>query len=160
MAIDTNQTTLTAETQQPQIHDFNNALYVHPSDNAGSSITPVVFDGVGYRSWRRGILRALSVKNKTGFINGKIKKPAPTSPMYDQWEHCDNMVTSWILNSLSKDLADSLQYVNNAKELWDELEDRYDQANGAKLYQIQQELSSLTQGNLDVTGYYTNIKRL
>nr|XP_019068965.1 uncharacterized protein LOC109120058 [Solanum lycopersicum] len=70
------------------------------------------------------------------------------------------MVTSWILNSLSKDLADSLPYVNNAKELWDELEDRYDQANGAKLYQIQQELSSLTQGNLDVTGYYTNIKRL
>ena len=62
------------------------------------------------------------------------------------------MVTSWILNSLSKDLADSLQYVNNAKELWDELKDRYDQANGAKLYQIQQELSSLTQGNLDVTG--------
>ena len=73
---------------------------------------------------------------------------------------CDNTVTSWILNSLSKDLPDSLQYVNNAKELWDELKDRYDQANGAKLYQIQQELSSLTQGNLDVTGYYTNIKRL
>ncbi|XP_015168339.1 uncharacterized protein [Solanum tuberosum] len=161
MAIGTDQPTLTAETQQTQIHhDSNNALYVHPSENAGSSITPVVFDGTGYRSWRRGILRALSVKNKTGFINGKIEKPAPTSPTYDQWERCDNMVTSWILNSLSKDLADSLQYVNNAKELWEELEDRYDQANGAKLYQIQQELSNLTQGNLDVTGYYTNIKRL
>ena len=94
MAIGTDQSTLTAETQQPQIHDSNNALYVHPSENAGSSMTPVVFDGVGYRSWRRGILRARLVKNKTGFINGKIKKPAPTSPMYDQWGRCDNMVTS------------------------------------------------------------------
>ena len=46
------------------------------------------------------------------------------------------MVTSWLLDSLSKDLADNLQYVNNAKELWDELADRYDQANGAKLYQL------------------------
>ena len=55
---------------------------------------------------------------------------------FAQWERCDDMVTSWLLNSLSKDLADSLQYVNNAKELWDELADRYDQANGAKLYQL------------------------
>ncbi|KAH0642358.1 hypothetical protein KY290_033951 [Solanum tuberosum] len=108
----------------------------------------------------RGILRALSVKNKTGFINGKIPKPDCTSPTFAQWERCDDMVTSWLLNSLSKDIADSLQYVNDAKELWDELEDRYDQANGAKLYQIQQEINNLTQGNLNVTGYYTYIKRL
>ncbi|KAK6775231.1 hypothetical protein RDI58_026232 [Solanum bulbocastanum] len=140
--------------------DSSNAMYMHPSKSAGSSITPVVFDGTGYRSWRRGILRALSVKNKMGFINGKIPKPDVTSPTFAQWERCDDMVTSWLLNSLSKDIADSLQYVNNAKELWDELEDRYDQANGAKLDQIQQEINNLTQGNLEVTGYYTHIKRL
>ncbi|XP_016503224.2 uncharacterized protein LOC107821304 [Nicotiana tabacum] len=70
------------------------------------------------------------------------------------------MVTSWILNSLSKDLADSLQYVNDAKELWQELEDRYDQTNGAKLYQLQKEINDLSQGTLDITGYYTKMKRL
>ncbi|XP_019233313.1 PREDICTED: uncharacterized protein LOC109213927 [Nicotiana attenuata] len=42
------------------------------------------------------------------------------------------MVTSWILNSLSKDLADSLQYVNDAKELWKELEDSCQCVWGAK----------------------------
>ncbi|KAH0670548.1 hypothetical protein KY290_025962 [Solanum tuberosum] len=47
------------------------------------------------------------------------------------------MVTSWILNSLSPDLRDRLQYVNNAKELWEELE-----------------------GTLDVTSYYTKMKKL
>ena len=46
------------------------------------------------------------------------------------------MITSWLLNFLSKDLVDSLQYVNNAKELWGELTDRYNQTNGAKLYQL------------------------
>jgi len=70
------------------------------------------------------------------------------------------MVTSWILNSLSPDLRDSLQYVNNAKELWDELEDRYDQTNGCKLYQLQKEINDLVQGTLDVTGYYTKMKKL
>jgi len=77
-----------------------------------------------------------------------------------QWERCDDRVTSWILNSLSPDLRDSLQYVNNAKELWDELEDRYDQTNGCKLYQLQKEINDLVQGTLDVTGYYTKMKKL
>lgn len=149
----------TNQNQAPQAIDSNEPLYMHPSENAGSSIIPVVFDRTGYRSWRRGVLRALSVKNKVGFINGTVQKPAPDSPTFAQWKRCDDMVMSWILNSLPKDLADSLQYVNNAKELWKELEDRYDQTNGAKLYQLQQEINDLAQGNLDVTGYYTKIWR-
>lgn len=70
------------------------------------------------------------------------------------------MVTSWILNSLSPNLRDGLQYVNNAKELWEELEDCYDQTNGCKLYQIQKEINDLVQGNLDIIGYYTKMKKL
>lgn len=140
--------------------DSTDPLYMHPSESVGSGITPGIFDGAGYRSWRRGMLRALSVKNKMGFVNGKCKKPDPRDPLLNQWERCDDMVTSWILHSLSRDIADSLRYVNNAAELWQELEDRYDQTNGAKMYQLQKEISDLTQGSMDVTTYYTKIKRL
>ena len=70
------------------------------------------------------------------------------------------MVTSWILNSLSRDIADSVAYVDNALELWTDLEDRYDQTNGAKLYQIQKEINDLIQGVMDVTAYYTKMKKL
>ncbi|XP_016579164.2 uncharacterized protein LOC107876844 [Capsicum annuum] len=104
--------------------DSSNPLYLHPAENAGSTLLPVVFYGTSYRSWRRGILRALSVKNKLDFIN------------------------------------DNLQYVNDARELWQELEDRYDQTNGAKLYQLQKEINDMSQGNLDITSYYTRMKRL
>ncbi|TMW81547.1 hypothetical protein EJD97_009005, partial [Solanum chilense] len=138
----------------------NDAFYMHPSESTGPAIIPLVFNGTGYRSWKRGILRALSVKNKTGFINLKIARPSPDSDAFAQWERCDDMVTSWLLNSLSKDLADSLQYVNNVKELWDELGNRYDKDNGAKLYQFQREINEFTQDNLDVTGYYTKMRKL
>ncbi|XP_009778371.1 uncharacterized protein [Nicotiana sylvestris] len=114
--------------------DSTNPLYMHPSESAVMTLVPVVFYGTGYRSWRRGVLRALSVKNKVGFITRKCKKPNLDEVTYNQRARCDDMVTSWILNSLSKDLADNLQFVNNAKELWQELEDRYNQTNGAKLY--------------------------
>jgi len=100
------------------------------------------------------------VKNKLGFITGELRRPPLTSSQYRQWERCDNMVTSWILNSLSKDIADSVEYVSDAVELWKELEDRYDQTNGAKLFQIQKDINDLSQGVLDVTVYYTRMKKL
>ncbi|XP_019248441.1 PREDICTED: uncharacterized protein LOC109227698 [Nicotiana attenuata] len=70
------------------------------------------------------------------------------------------MVTSWILNSLSKEIADSVEYASDAVELRKELEDRYEQTNGARLYQIQKEINDLSQGNLDITTYYTKLKKL
>lgn len=49
--------------------DSSSPLYLHPSENASLSPLPVVFEGTGYRSWRRAILRTLFVKSKIGFIN-------------------------------------------------------------------------------------------
>ncbi|XP_075104928.1 uncharacterized protein LOC142179019 [Nicotiana tabacum] len=51
------------------------------------------------------------------------------------------MVISWILNALSKDIADSVIYSKTAKELWDSLEQRFGRSNGAKLYHLQKKLS-------------------
>ncbi|XP_075074833.1 uncharacterized protein LOC142162384 [Nicotiana tabacum] len=137
-------TTTTAITTMQTTIDAGSPLYIHPSDSPGSSLVLVSFDGIGYRSRRRSVLRALSVKNKLGFIIGDTEKPLVTSPLFRQWERCDDMVTSWILNSLSRDIADSVEYVNNSVELWKELQDRYDQTNGAKLYQIQKEINDLS----------------
>ncbi|XP_070037081.1 uncharacterized protein [Nicotiana tomentosiformis] len=134
----------TSDRTNPSL-DTTSPPYMHPSESAGTVLVPVAFDGTRYRSWRRGVLRALSVKNKVRFITEKYKKPGSDDANFDQWARCDDMVTSWILNSLSNDLADSLQYVNDANELWQELEDRYDQTKGAKLYQIQKEINDLSQ---------------
>lgn len=70
------------------------------------------------------------------------------------------MVTSWILNSLFKDIADSVEYTNGVVELWTKLYDRYKQTNGARLYHIQKEINDLSQGVLDITSYYTKPKKL
>ncbi|XP_015168590.1 uncharacterized protein [Solanum tuberosum] len=125
-------------------NDTSNALYVHRSDNPGMALVLVQFDGTGYRSWRRGVLRALSVKNKLGFIDGSCEKPHADSPTSRQWQRSTICV----------------EYVNDSVDLWKKLEDRYDQTNGAKLYQIQKEINELTQGTLDITIYYTRMKKL
>lgn len=70
------------------------------------------------------------------------------------------MVSSWILNSSSKEISDCVKYISNSVELWKELEDRYDQINGAKSYLIQKEINDLTQGVLDIIVYYKRMKKL
>lgn len=48
---------------------------------------------------------------------------------------------------------DSVEYVFDLSKLWSELQDRYDQTNEVKLYQILMEINDLGQGNLDITFY-------
>ncbi|XP_016514915.1 uncharacterized protein LOC107831649 [Nicotiana tabacum] len=107
------------------------------------TLVNTAFDGKGFQAWRRSVLIALSAKNKIGFINGACPPPDVTSKEYQPWSRCNNMVTSWFLNSLSKDIGDSVIYSKSAKDLWTSLEHRFGQSNGAKLYHLRKELSGL-----------------
>lgn len=69
------------------------------------------------------------------------------------------MVTSWILNPLTRDIAESVIFSDSVTDIWSELEDRFGQSNGAKLYQLQKDLISISQGTSDIATYYTKIKR-
>ncbi|XP_075074557.1 uncharacterized protein LOC142162140 [Nicotiana tabacum] len=124
-----NNNTANVENVEPTVNsvlDPSDPLYLHLSDNPGAMLVSVTFSGIGYRSWRRAVLCGLSVKNKTGFISGECKRPDPQSPKFRQWERCDDMVTSWILNLLSKEIVDSgvldiTSYYTQLKKFWEEL---------------------------------------
>lgn len=104
-------------------------LYLSPSDHPSMILVSKTFDGSSFGSWKRGVLITLSAKNKLGFINGKCKKPDESDSTFAHWQRCNDMVTSWILNILDKEIAKSVIYMTTAKEIWKELEDRYGQAN-------------------------------
>ncbi|XP_069146076.1 uncharacterized protein [Solanum lycopersicum] len=114
-----------------KIMDQSSSYFLHPSDSPGMSLVNSIFEGKGYGGWRRFMLIALSAKNKLGFTNGGRKIPAPSSPDLQSWNRCNDMVTSWLLNSLSRDIVDSVLYFKTAEELWNDLEIRFGQSNGA-----------------------------
>lgn len=70
------------------------------------------------------------------------------------------MITSWLLNSISKEIVEAFLYTSTARELWLEIEERFGTCNGPMLYQNQREISSISQGNLSVSEYYIKLKRL
>ncbi|XP_075079781.1 uncharacterized protein LOC142165034 [Nicotiana tabacum] len=106
------------------------------------------------------VLIALSAKSKMGFIDGTCPALAIASKDYQSWSRCNDMVTSWLLNSLSKDIGDSVIYSKTARELWTGLEYMFGQSNRAKLYHLQKELAGLVQVTSDIATYFIKLKCL
>lgn len=101
---------------------------------------------------------ALSSKLKLGFVDGTYSKPAISSPLLVHWTRCNNMVTSWILNSLSIDIRNSVVYMKTPYDIWRDLEVRYSQSNVPKLFQLRSEISHLTQGNMSIASYFSKFR--
>ncbi|KAB5555960.1 hypothetical protein DKX38_006869 [Salix brachista] len=91
------------------------------------NLVPKVLDGTNYAMWRRSMLISLSAKNKLGFINGTILTPNETDSKYMLWQRCNDMVLSWILNSLNQEIANKVLYVETPSEIWLDLQERFSQ---------------------------------
>ncbi|KAL0315708.1 UNVERIFIED_CONTAM: hypothetical protein Sradi_5449000 [Sesamum radiatum] len=132
-------------------------LYLHPSEHSGLSLSSIPLDGSNFLVWSRSIYVSLGTRMKLGFIDGSFPQPATGSKTFEQWRRVDLMVISWIWNSISKDIVEAFMYAWSSRELWLELQRRYGRSNGPMLYQIQRELSTVSQGDLSVTAYLTKV---
>ncbi|XP_070054020.1 uncharacterized protein [Nicotiana tomentosiformis] len=107
----------TSNAAKPVSYDINHPYHLNNSDSPEMTLVNTVFDRRGYLGWRRSILMSLSAKKKIDFINGACQSPNLKSPYHEQWRCLNDMVISWILNALSKDIADNVIYYKTAKEL-------------------------------------------
>ncbi|GJS73701.1 pyridoxal 5'-phosphate synthase-like subunit PDX1.2 [Tanacetum coccineum] len=57
------------------------------------------------------------------------------------------------------ELSEAFLYAQSAAELWKEIKERYGQSNGPLIYQLQRELSNVSQGNLTIAAYFNKHKR-
>ncbi|XP_075104070.1 uncharacterized protein LOC142178446 [Nicotiana tabacum] len=106
------------------------------------------------------MLMSLSTRNKIGFTDGSCPRPSVTSPLYKAWDRCNNLVRTWILTALTMQIKNSVLHSKSAKDMWDDLRDKYGQPNGAQIYQLKKDLVGVTQGNSDIAIYYSRLKKL
>ncbi|XP_021753583.1 uncharacterized protein LOC110718953 [Chenopodium quinoa] len=135
-------------------------FYLLPSDNPCQKLVNFKFDGNSTGDWKPSMLISLSAKNKLGFVDGSLIKPAVTSDLYLAWERCNNMIISWLLGVLEQDIARSVLYFSTTREIWLNLEERYGQSSCALLYSLQQALHEIKQDQDNILGFYTKIKMI
>ena len=88
---------------------------------------------------------ALIAKNKFGFVLGSCARPLATSPLAGQWDRCDKMVISWLLNAVVKDIGQSLLFSSTARDVWLQLERRFGEVDSTKLFRVQRDLCLISQ---------------
>lgn len=100
----------------------------------------------------------LTAKNKIKFVNGNLIKPDDSDPTMHAWTRCNNMVISWLLNSVSKEIAASIIYIDVARDMWLDFKDRFSQQNSPSIFELHKAISSLSQENESVSTYFTSLK--
>jgi len=107
---------------------IQNPLFLHNGDNPGNPLVSQLLTGENYYTLSRSMLMSLTAKNKVLFINGGLPKLDPASPEYLPWTRCNNMVLSWIINYVSKEISISIICVDTAEAMWNDLKDRFSQS--------------------------------
>jgi hypothetical protein len=85
--------------------------------NTAQQLSSVLLNELNYLSWSRVVTIALGGRSKLGFINGSISSPNVDSPEYEIWLSKDQLVMSWILNSMERNLAEIFSYSESAHDL-------------------------------------------
>lgn len=76
-------------------------------------------------------------------VNGSYEKPDEKSSLRSQWERVNDLVITWILNSVADEISDGLNYVTTAREVWTELHERFSGVNGHRIFQVLKDIHSL-----------------
>ncbi|CAM8967436.1 unnamed protein product [Rhodiola kirilowii] len=102
---------------------------------------------------------ALGIKMKLGFVRGQFQKP--TDPYQGaRWDTCNNVVLSWIINSVSPEIGSSLIHAANCMQAWEDLEERFSGSNDYGVFSTQQDIFMLMQDDKSIAQYYNKLIQL
>ena len=129
--------------------------------NPNQRLCSVLLNEFNYFPWSRVVPLALGGRSKLGFINGSSEPPESTSPTYDAWHATDQLVMSWILNSMEPKLSELFSYSEISLLIWESVKDMYgNQNNSVRIFQLKKSVASLKQGDLSFVQHLGSMKSM
>ena len=132
-------------------------------DNEGNTtlkLTTFPLNGKNYSIWLNPAERALSGKRALGFVNGRITRPTDTSSEeYENWYYNDNLVYTWILNSMEPSLVGAFSKAESSKALWESIKRQFGHhGNLMRIYELKHFINNINLGGGDPIEYNTKMK--
>ncbi|KAF5822598.1 putative RNA-directed DNA polymerase [Helianthus annuus] len=138
--------------------DIGDPLYLHPSDSSSLTIVSVKLKGTeNYAVWSSAMKLALEAKNKYGFIDGKVEKSKDDEILAAQWDRCNSVVLTWLLNSVSEELFLGQVFSKLASEVWTDLKESFDKIDGSVVYDLYKKINCIAQNGSTVAEYYNKL---
>ncbi|KAK8951385.1 hypothetical protein KSP39_PZI003284 [Platanthera zijinensis] len=115
-----------------------------------------------YLPWKTQVLPVLRSLGLVGFIDGSATRPDPDdlSPNAVQWHRLDQMVLTWLTNSLSEAALTQIGTCATSAEVWHSLEVLYGTLARSRILQLKSELQSMTKGALSMADYVQRVKSI
>ncbi|KAF5768198.1 putative RNA-directed DNA polymerase [Helianthus annuus] len=138
--------------------DIGDPLYLHPSDSSALTIVNIKLKGTeNYSVWSSAMKLALEAKNKYGFIHGKCVKSENDPVLASQWDRCNSVVLTWLLNSISEELFLGQVFSKLASEVWTDLKESFYRVDGSIVYHLYKKINSVSQNGTTVAEYYNKL---
>nr|GEX35069.1 hypothetical protein [Tanacetum cinerariifolium] len=113
---------------------FGDPLYLYPNDTSSLPIVAIKLPGTeNYKVWSIALTSALRNHDKIRFIDGTCKKDNTNPALSTQWDMCNFVVFTWILNSL---------------------------IDGSVVFNLHKSISSLNQHGASLADYYNKLNSL
>ncbi|GMJ10663.1 hypothetical protein HRI_004735500 [Hibiscus trionum] len=103
---------------------------------------------------------ALLAKKKVGLVDGSCKRESVAEGLRSQWDRCNALVLSWILNTVSQDLSAGIVFASNAAMVWADLKERFNKVDGSRIYYLHREIVTHTQNLSSISVYFSRLKLL
>lgn len=112
------ETVVPATKSTTQALDQNYPLYLHSADVSGIFLIFLLLnDSENYSIWSKSMRIALLGRNKLGFVDGSWKKKSFSTELGYQWERCNAVVQSWLMNTVSSSLLGGMVYATITYEV-------------------------------------------
>ena len=134
--------------------------FVRPSEGPKSVLVTPPLNGSNYLAWSRSMTRALGAKNKLCFIDRSLPVPYMLDLNINTWERCNHLLHSWIINSVSEPITQTLVFHEYVFYVWEDLNERFSKADRIRIGAICSSIHSLKQGSKSVIECFTELKSL
>ena len=103
----------------------------------------------------------VSGRGKAKYLTGELGIPKPEEAAYYRWDIENNMVKSWLINSMTVEIGENFLLYETAYDIWEAARESYSTKDDISArFEIESAIYDLKQGTLTVTEYYHALTRL
>ncbi|KAF3780517.1 hypothetical protein EJ110_NYTH38653 [Nymphaea thermarum] len=124
--------------------------------NCSSYGITIKLDGSNYEIWSRVFMMSVAGHKKKYIL--EEDEPLEKKGIYATWDEDNNIVMSWIMNSVECRIAPMIAYYTKARDMWSFLKKTYSHAtNVIEILQLEEELCNIRQGDQDLSQYFATL---
>lgn len=132
-----------------------------PTETLSLPITNHKLHGENFLQWSQSVLMFIRGRGKEDYISGASSCPDSTDPKFTVWNSENNMIMSWLINSMTTEIGANFLLYPTARAIWEAADDTYSSKdNTSELFAIESTIHDLLQGDSSVTTYFTTLTRL